>query len=200
MRNQRIAHRFRLSIGMVFVLLAALGSFYLLELLNREDEDMRADMRLNEPDYIIEQFSFVRMSKEGKPSYIIAGDKLTHRPVDDSSEIDKPRVRSLASEQPPMEIVAKTARVDDINSRVTLNGAVTIDRAASKDAQAMHLATEKLVIFPDEDRMETDQPVKMKLGSMTATGNAMSANNATRQLRISGNGTLQLPPQATAAQ
>ncbi|WP_342115055.1 LPS export ABC transporter periplasmic protein LptC [Pseudoduganella sp. OTU4001] len=197
MRNQRIAHRFRLSIGMVLVLVAALGSFYLLELMNRAGEEMQADMQANEPDYIIENFSFVRMSKEGKPSYIIAGDKLTHRPIDDSSEIDKPRVRSLgAGERPPMEIVAKMARVDDANSRVTLNGSVTIDRAAAENAQPMHMATEKLVIFPDEDRMETDQPVKMKLGNTTATANSMRANNATRQLHLEGAGTLVLPPKA----
>jgi lipopolysaccharide export system protein LptC len=198
MRNQRTAHRFRLSLGMVFVLLAALGSFYLLELLNRADEDMQADLRLNEPDYIIENFSFVRMSKEGKPSYIIAGDKLTHRPVDDSSEIDKPRVRSLSADKPPMEIVAQTARVEDANSRVTLRGAVRIDRAAAPDVQAMHMATEKLVLFPDEDRMETDQPVRLKLGNTTASANSMRANNATRQLHLAGNGTLQLPPKAAA--
>lgn len=196
MRNQRIAHRFRLSIGMILVLVAALGSFYLLELMNRADEDIQADLKANEPDYIIEKFSFVRMSKEGKPSYIIAGDKLTHRPIDDSSEIDKPRVRSLSGETPPMDILANTARVDEANSRVTLNGQVKIDRAAAPNAQSLHMATEKLVIFPDEDRMETDQPVKMKLGGSTATANSMRANNATRQIHLEGNGTLVLPPRA----
>ena len=200
MRNQRMAHRFRLSVGMVLVLLAAFGSFYLLELLNRAGEEMQAEVRLNEPDYIIENFSFVRMSKEGKPAYIIAGDKLTHRPVDDSSEIDKPRVRSLADEKPPMEILAKTARVEDTNSRVTLRGTVTVDRPAAPNAQALHMATEKLVIFPDEDRMETDQPVKMKLGNTIASANSMRANNATRQVHLEGNGTLQLPPRAAVAQ
>ncbi len=194
MRNQRIAHRFRLSVGMVMVLMAALGSFYLLELLNRAGEQMQADKRANEPDYIVENFSFVHMSKEGKPSYIIAGDKLTHRPVDDSSVIDKPRVHSLASERPPMEILSQTARVDQGNSRVTLNGKVTIDRAEAPNAQALHLATEKLVVFPDEDRMETDVPVKMKIGATTASANSMRANNATRQMHLEGAGTLVLPP------
>jgi len=196
MRNQRIAHRFRLSVGMVLVLMAALGSFYLLELLNRAGEQMQADKRANEPDYIIENFSFVHMSKEGKPSYIIAGDKLTHRPIDDSSVIDKPRVHSLASERPPMEILSETARVDQGNSRVTLNGKVTIDRAQAPNARGLHMATEKLVVFPDEDRMETDVPVKMKIGDMTATGNSMRANNATREVHMQGAGTLVLPPKA----
>ncbi|MGW8390188.1 LPS export ABC transporter periplasmic protein LptC [Pseudoduganella sp. HUAS MS19] len=196
MRNQRTAHRFRLSIGMIVVLLAALGSFYLLELLNRADEQMQADLRMNEPDYIIDNFSFVRMTREGKPSYIIAGNRLTHRPIDDSSEIDQPRVRSLSADKPPMEIVADTARVDDVNSRVTLSGHVTIDRAAAPDSQLLHLESDKLVIFPDEDRMETDRPVKLRLGNTTASANSMRANNATREMHLAGNGTLQIPPKA----
>jgi len=196
MRNQRTAHRFRLSIGMLLALFAAVGSFWILELLNRAGEEMQADMRMNVPDYIVERFSFVRLNKEGKPSYIISGDKLTHRPVDDSSEIDKPIVRSLAQDQPPMDIRSKTARVDDVNSRVTLRDDVTIDRAAGQTNKALHLETDKLVIYPDEDRMETDQPVRMKSGETTAQASGMRANNASRQLELAGRGTLVFPPKA----
>jgi len=196
MRNQRIAHRFRLSIGLMLALLGAIGTFWLLELMNRADEEMKADMRMNEPDYIVERFSFVRLSHDGKPSYIISGDKLTHRPIDDSSEIDKPIVRSLAADQPPMEIRSKTARVDDINSRVTLRDDVKIDRAASGSNKELHLETDKLVIYPDEDRMETDRPVAMRSGESTAHANGMKADNASRQLELSGRGTLVLPPKA----
>jgi lipopolysaccharide export system protein LptC len=196
MRNQRTAHRFRLSIGMILALFAAVGSFWILELLNRAGEEMQADMRMNEPDYIVERFSFVRLNKDGKPSYIISGDKLTHRPIDDSSEIDKPVVRSLAQDKPPMDIRSQTARVDDVNSRVTLRDDVTIDRAASQANNALHLETDKLVIYPDEDRMETDQPVRMKSGETTARANGMRADNASRQLALSGRGTLVFPPKA----
>ena len=196
MRNQRTAHRFRLSLGMLLALFAAVGSFWILELLNRAGEEMQADMRMNEPDYIVERFSFVRLNKVGKPSYIISGDKLTHRPIDDSSEIDKPIVRSLAEDKPPMDIRSKTARVDDVNSRVTLRDEVRIDRAAGQANKELHLETDKLVIYPDEDRMETDQPVRMKSGETTAQASGMRANNASRQLELSGRGTLVFPPKA----
>lgn len=194
MRNQRTAHRFRLSIGMFIALFGAVGTFWLLELLNRADEQMQADMRMNEPDYIVERFSFVRLNHDGKPAYIISGDKLTHRPIDDSSEIDKPIVRSLTQDQPPMEIRSKTARVDDINSRVTLRDEVKIDRAASGSNKDLHLETDKLVIYPDEDRMETDRPVVLRSGDATAHGNGLKADNASRQLQLAGRGSLVLPP------
>lgn len=194
MRNQRTAHRYRLSAGMILALLGALGSFWLLQLMNRAGEEMAAGIKVDEPDYIVERFSFVRMTKTGQPSYIISGDKLTHLPTDDSSVIDKPIVRSLSGDNPPMHIRAERARVDEENTRVTLMKNVHIDRAASPTSREMHLATEQLTIFPEEDRMETDQPVRLKMGNATATGAGLKANNATGQLTLNGRGTIVYPP------
>ena len=194
MRNQRTAHRYRLSVGLVLGLFGAFGSFWLVEMMNRSGDEMQAGIKVNEPDYIVENFSFVRMTKTGQPSYIISGDKLTHRPLDDSSDIVKPVVRSLSGEREPMDIHAERARVDQDNTRVTLMENVRIDRAASATSQEMHLATQALTIFPEEDRMETNQPVRLQLGNATATGTAMRANNATRQLQLAGRGTIVYPP------
>ncbi len=193
MRNQRTAHRYRLSAGLVLALLGAFGSFWLLQLMNRADVE-QASIKLNEPDYIVERFSFVRMTKTGQPSYIISGDKLTHRPIDDSSDIDKPVVRSISGDKPPMDIHAEKARVDQDNTRVTLTDKVRIDRAPSATSREMHLATQALTIYPDEDRMETDQPVRLQMGNATATGTGMKANNATRQVQLEGRGTMVYPP------
>ncbi|GGY23417.1 LPS export ABC transporter periplasmic protein LptC [Pseudoduganella albidiflava] len=195
MRNQRTAHRYRLSIGMILALLGALGSFWLLELMNRAGEDMAAGIKVDEPDNIVERFSYVRMTETGQPSYIISGDRLTHRPSDDSSEIDNPVVRSLSGDKPPMDIRARHARVDQDNTRVTLTKDVDIHRAASPTTRDMHMVTEKLVIYPEEDRMETDLPVRMESGGATATGIGMQANNATRQVQL-GRGTIVYPPRA----
>ncbi|NVD99608.1 LPS export ABC transporter periplasmic protein LptC [Massilia sp. BJB1822] len=193
--RQRTAHRFRLSIVMMGMLFLAFGSFWLLQLMNQAGDQIQASQRQNEPDYIVEEFSFVRMSKDGRPNYIISGDKLTHRPVDDSSEIDKPLVRSLSSkEQPPMDMRAQHARVDDNNSRVVLTKDVQIDRAAAAKGQPFQLRTEALTIYPDEDRMETDQPVQIRQGEAHASGSGLRGNNATRELTLKGRGTLVLPP------
>jgi lipopolysaccharide export system protein LptC len=194
MRNQRTAHRYRLSIGMILALFGALGTFWLVELMNRAGEELQAGIKINEPDYIVERFSFVRMTKTGQPSYIISGDKLTHRPIDDSSDIAKPVVRSLSGDNPPMDIHAERARVDQDNTRVTLIDNVRIDRAASATSNDMHLTTQALTIFPEEDRMETNKPVRLAMGNATVTGTGMKANNATRQVQMTGRGTIVYPP------
>lgn len=192
--RKRTAHRWRLSITLVVGVFVACGSFWLVQLMSRGDEELLADKRQNEPDYIIDQFSVVRMTKDGKPSYIVAGDRLVHRPVGDVSEIDKPVVRNLSTEHPPMDMTADRARVDEGNTRVTLQGNVVIDRAALGKSAATHITTESLTVYPDEDRMETDQPVKIAQGGTTATGTGMKANNATRQVQLHGRGTIVMPP------
>lgn len=195
--RKRTAQRWRLSMTVVFGVLFAFGSFWLVQLMNRGEEDMLADKRLNEPDYIIEQFSVVRMGKDGKPSYIVSGDKLVHRPIDDASEIERPVVRNLSSTHPPLDMKADHARVDENNSRVQLQGNVQIDRAAQGKGQAMQMTTQALTVYPDEDRMETRQAVQIVQGGATATGAGMKANNATRQVELLGRGRIVYPPVQT---
>nr|WP_315397785.1 LPS export ABC transporter periplasmic protein LptC [uncultured Duganella sp.] len=194
--RKRTAHRWQLTLTMLIGVFVAVGSFWLVQLVNQSGQDQQADQFLNEPDYIIDRFSLVRMTKEGKPAYIISGDKLTHRPIDDSSDIDKPFLNSLAGNQPPMTIHADTARVDQNNTRITLNGNVDVVRPATPKAEALRLQTSTMTVYPDEERMETAAPVQMKLGASTSSGTGLKTNNATRQLQLGGRGTITLPPKA----
>jgi lipopolysaccharide export system protein LptC len=194
MRKQRTAHRWRLTLTLVIGIFIACGTFWLVQLMNRSDEEQQADKRLNEPDYIIDRFSVVRMTKAGKPSYIVSGDKLTHRPIDDASDIVKPVVRNLGTDQPPMDMRAEQGRVDQGNTRVKLQGNVQVDRAAQGKGAAMHVTTEALTIYPDDDRMETDQPVQIVQGGANAHGTGLKGNNATRQIQMQGRGSIVYPP------
>jgi lipopolysaccharide export system protein LptC len=196
--RKRTAHRWRLTLILVVGTFVALGSFWLVQVVNQSGQEAVADQHRNEPDYIIENFSLVRLSKAGQPSYIVAGDKLTHRPVDDSSDIDKPVVHSLSATegQPPMNMKADHAHVDQNNSRIQLSGHVDVMRPPSPQQQSLHMTTSALTVFPDEDRMETDKPVELQVGASTATGTSMTANNATRQVKLT-RGTMVLPPRGT---
>ena len=194
MGNQRSALRWRLTLTLLVGTFFALGTFWLVQVTNRSGMQLQADARSNEPDYIVERFSFVRMSQTGQPSYLISGARLTHRPLDDASDVELPFVRSLAPGQPLMTMRAERAHIDQGNSRVQLRGQVKVDRPAGPAVQKMTLATPALTIFPDLDRMETDQPVEMTLGSSLLTGTGMVANNATRQVEIAQRLHITYPP------
>ena len=194
--HKRTAHRWRLVIVMTAWVLLALGSFWLVQLVERDD-GVQADGLKNEPDYIVDKFSFVRMTPQGRPSYIISGDKLTHQPVDDISIVDKPVVRSLTTEHPPMTMTAEHGLVNQNQNRIDLSGNVDIQRPAGKDSQPLRIRTQALTVLPDEDIVKTDKPIDMKLGASSVNGVGMLANNATQQVHLGGRGQIIYPPRAS---
>lgn len=194
--RKRTAHRWQLTLIMTVGVFVAVGSFWLVQVVNQAGQQAQEDQHRNEPDYIIDRFSLVRMNKTGQPSYIISGDKLTHHPIDDASDIDKPYVHSLSGDQPPMNIHADTAHVDQGNTRIQLNGNVDVVRPATPQAQPMRMMSPALTVFPDEERMETDTAVELHLGGTVANGVGMRANNATRQVHLGGRGQITMPPRA----
>lgn len=192
--HKRSAHRGRLVLTITVGSLIAAGSFWMVELLNRVDPRLDPDAFKGEPDYIVEKFSVVRMTETGQPRYLLSGAKLTHHPVDDTSEVDQPLLKNVAPGSPPVTIRAKTARIAHGENRVELLGAVDIDRPAFPDTAPMRLQTETLTVFPDEDRMHTDAPVRMTSGAAAVSGIGMQANNATRELQLKSRVQITYPP------
>lgn len=191
--HKRTAHRWRLITIMVVGGFFALGSFWLVQMVNRGGDPLgAADKR--EPDYIVENFSFVRMSPAGTPHYIISGDRLAHRPIDDTSMIDQPVVQSITAAHPPMTMTALRARIRHAENEVELLGKVDIERAPTATARRLKIRTEALTLYPDEDRMTSNEAVEVKLGDATIRGTGLQADNAAQTVHFSSKGQIVYPP------
>jgi lipopolysaccharide export system protein LptC len=194
--NKRTAHRWRLLALMLAGVFFAFGSFWLVQVM-RSDADVHSVNVGDDPDYIIDNFSFVRMTEAGQPRYVISGERLTHRPANNTSVIDKPVVQSMSVERPRMTITADNAHVNQEQNQIDLYGNVDISRPGSKTTQPLRIRTEALTLLPDEDIAKTDKPIRMTLGAASVTGVGMVANNATQQLTLGGRGELIYPPRTT---
>jgi len=193
---KRTAHRWRLLLLMLFAVFCAFGSFWLVQVMQGEDNTPGAGAG-NEPDYIIDNFSWVRMSEGGKPRYVVSGDRLTHRPADNTALVEKPVVQNLTADHPPMTMTAEHALVSQNQNQIDLTGNVDIQRPAGKDSQPLRIRTEALTVLPDEDIVKTDKPIDMKLGASSVNGVGMLANNATQQVHLGGRGQILYPPRAS---
>lgn len=171
----------------------AFGSFWLAQLME-SDTGLSSDALKNDPDYIVERFSVVRMSPTGQPRYIVSGEKLTHRPVDDTAEIDKPLVQSVGEGVPPTTIRAKRARVDHGNTQVHLIGDVDIDRKATPTARPVRMRTQALTVFTEDDQMKTSEPVEIVSDGSTMTGVGMFIDNTTREIQVNSRVRIVHPP------
>jgi len=191
--NKRTAHRWRLLALMLAAVFFAFGSFWLVQVMRGDAGGPNVNVG-NDPDYIIDNFSFVRMSETGQPRYVISGERLTHRPADNTSVIEKPVVQNMSTEHPNMTMTADTAHVNQDQNQIDLAGNVDISRPGSKTTQPLRIRTEALTVLPDEEIAKTDKPIEMKVGASVVTGVGMVANNATMQLQVGGRGRIILPP------
>lgn len=194
--KQRTAHRWRLLLTILAGTFLAFGTFWLLQVMQRSDQDLSAAANRNEPDYIVEKFSLVRMTPEGKPRYLFYGAKLTHLPLDDISNVEQPIMQNMTPGEPPMTINARQARIYHGQDKVDLLGKVDIHRPPSATSGGLRLRTEELTVYPDEERMESSAKVHMNMGAATVVGTGMRANNATRQLEFTSRGQIIYPPKA----
>lgn len=191
------SYRFRLGALLVLAAMLALGSFWMLDVVQRGLEVATPLVKRTEPDYYVEQFQFVRLARTGQARYHISGVRLIHNPVDDTYEIQQPLIKSVRLNQPPVTIRAERALADANTSKVQLFDKVQMDRPASGASQRVHLNSEYLLLLPDDDVMKTDRPVEIMLGKSVLRGIGMFANHATREFRLASSVRGSIPAKLT---
>lgn len=184
MKNLRSAHRVRFLLLLVLFIILALGSFWLVQVMHKDTDELLPKPTRTEPDYYVQHFNYVQMSPDGQPRYNISGDVLTHNPVDDSFDVQKPVMHSLDKERPPMNLRADRGKIEDNNSKVHLYGDVNADRPRTPMADNFHLKSEYLLLLPDDDIMQSDKPVEITVGQSILNGTGMDFNNSTRVLKL----------------
>jgi len=193
--NKRTAHRWRLLAIMMGGVFCAFGSFWLLRAIEDEQAGQIGGPP-NEPDYIVENFSFVRMTETGQPRYVMSGKRLVHQPLGDVSDVELPVVQGMTPDRPRMTMHAERARIYHAEGRVELAGNVDLRRPATPASEALRVRTEALTLLPDEEQIKTSKPVEMQLGAATVRGGGMQANHATQRLRLASRGQIIYPPRA----
>ncbi len=190
--NRRTSHRWKLLALMLTAVFFAFGSFWLLQALQSEDADNLGNAG-NEPDYIVENFSLVRMTESGQPRYLVSGARLAHHPVNDVSEVSKPVVESMAPGRPRMTMHADRAQIHHQENRIELIDNVDIVRPATPGSEAMRARTSALTVLADEEIVKTDRPVQMQIGASTVNSVGLVAENPTQKLQL-GRGQIVYPP------
>jgi lipopolysaccharide export system protein LptC len=130
---------------------------------------------------------------------VISGERLTHRPADNTALVDKPVVQSLTDEHPPMTMTSNSGLVSQNQNQIDLTGNVDIQRPAGPGVDPLRIRTEVLTILPDEEIAKTDKPIHMTLGAASVDAVGMVANNATQQIALGGRGTITYPPRQSRA-
>ena len=180
----RPTNRLRMTLIVLLLLIAALGSLWVLQVMQRESDAIPSKLQKGESDYSVNQFNILRMSKTGKARYSISGSRLTHFPDGDTFEIQQPVIYSVNESRVPLTMRAERAIVDHLSNKVHMYTNVRLDRPASAKDDRFHLISEYLLFLPDDDVVQTDNPVQIDYGTTHLSGIGMFANNATREFRL----------------
>ena len=135
-------------------------------------------------DYVIDKFSAVTLSLEGKPRFTLASERLWHYPDDDSTHLKLPQLTSLYADRPPTLTTALTGKISSKGNDVFFYDEVRVLRPASDGIGEQLFTTDYLHVVPDRDWAETDQSVVMsnQLNLIRAVG--MELDNKARTVKL----------------
>jgi lipopolysaccharide export system protein LptC len=184
MNSELATRRFRILVTLALVAALALGSFWVLEVIRRSASDYIPNVTRTEPDYYVDEFSYVKMTDAGTQKYYVAGDRLTHNPADDTYDVVHPLLKSFSPGKPVTTIHAERAHVNSDGSEMRLYDNVRLDRAATTSAGALQVQSEYMLVLPDDEIAKTDEPVTITVGQSVLKGKGMFVNNATRELKL----------------
>ncbi len=172
-----------LTLLAVGTLLAA-GSFWLLEVTRRDDNNAAQQDPRTEPDYYADDFRYTKVAPNGRAEYVVEGKKLVHTPVDDISHVDLPVVYSYSKDRPPMTLRSDRARINGDRSEVHLHGQVRLERPQARGSETMTVNADYMLVLPDKDIVKTDRPVHITLGNSTLDGVGMVADSRQQQVSL----------------
>lgn len=169
---------------LAIVLLLAAASYWALEVAQRPDPSEPMRTTRSDPDYIIDQFSYVAVAPGGKAEYVIEGERLVHDPVSDSSLVEQPRVRSYTPDRAPMTLRSKTARINRDHSEIRLFDEVHLERPQTREQESLVVDSDFMLVLPNQDVVKTDRAVRARIGESTLNGVGMVADNRQRALTL----------------
>ena len=150
--------RRRRDVVRVSVLLIIAGFSWFLLRQSQEQLPVVVDREGKKPDAYLRNFIITTMSEFGQPRYRLEAIYMEHFPQDDTSELVKPLLTVFRPDELPWYVKSERGVLKPLEDRVLLLGDVQMEYLDDK-GQSLRVLTKDLIIHPDQQYAETDQPV-----------------------------------------
>lgn len=169
-----------------FTLLVALASVtFWLDHIVQPPAGMRTSAS-NEPDYIVDGLSAVRMDGEGRVKHTLRAHKMTHYPEDDLTLLVEPNLVTYGEGRAPVTVTARQARVSGNGENVYFEDGVRVVRAPQGNLSELVVETSYLHVIPDANIAKTDRPVTIREATAVVVATGLELNSETRVLKLQG--------------
>jgi lipopolysaccharide export system protein LptC len=177
----------RLGSWFPVLLLAALaGLTFWLDRVVQPPAGPRAEVAKNDPDYVVDGLSAVRMDSNGRVRDTLRAQKMTHYPDDDLTLLVEPRFVTYAEGSSPVTVTSRHARVSGNGENVYFEDGVRVVRAPYANRSELVLETNYLHVIPDANIAQTDRPVTIRNEGAVVTASGLELNSETRVLKLQG--------------
>ncbi len=196
LRPQHLWDRASVYLPVLLMGLLALGSWWLVRSAPSAATSAPKASRGHEPDYFMQGFTVKNFGASGDLLSEVSGDVGRHFPDTDTLEIEGMRLHSVDAAGRQTRASAKRALSNADGTEVQLFGDARVVReplAATSGASGapaqprLTFAGEFLHVWPQEERVESTQPVTLTRGKDTFEADGLQYDNARQVLELKGN-------------
>lgn len=168
-----------LGVGLLSVLAGA--SYY--SALKAEADFLHADTNSESPDFVATKMVVTSFEVDGTAKARTFSDRAISY-EDGRMFAAMPVYVTINPKAPQTRARADRGTSKDGGASVFLEGDVVVTREADAERAAMRMTTPNAWVYPDEDRMRTAAPVRMKQGTDLTTGVGMKLDIVERTVQI----------------
>jgi lipopolysaccharide export system protein LptC len=196
-RLRRTLDRLTIYLPLFLFALLALGSWWLVrsvpELISpRIDPQLRQD-----PDFRLDQFTVKSFDTSGRLTREISGQSATHFPASQSLHIEGVRILAENEVGSRLTAQAKKGISREAEQQVTLSGDAIAVRQADAQSPRIELRGETLTVWLEEERLVSDQPVRITHGADVFSAQTMNFDTRSGQYELQGRVRAVLPQRQT---
>lgn len=161
----------------------ALGTWWLVKNTPPPVQPRAARILTGEPDYSMSGFNLQRFAPDGTLSVTLEGRELHHYPESDRIEIESLKLVALAEAGRTTTATARKAVSNSRASEVRLEGGAQV-RSRTAQGQEVEIDSEFLHYTADPERVQTDRPVRVRVGPNLLNAGGLRYEWASRRLEL----------------
>ena len=148
--------------------------------------DTVVEMRDQEVDYFLSEFSIKTLGIEGGLKHTLSGDRLVKYKYDGSAKIDAPTLQLSQPNKSEWRMRAQTGLLSPTLSRIDLQGGVVLEREASPRQAALYIQSRDMLLDIESKSFRTDSQVHMHSEHWKASAVGLRGNTETGEVILLG--------------
>ena len=197
MKLHRLLDALSVYLPLIVLALLASGSWWLVRSISPLNSPEANKPVRQDPDYRLSDFSVKSFNATGQMTHEVTGKSAQHFPATQDLRIEDIRIFVQNDNGARMNAQAQQGMASDDGAKVTLLGQAQAIQHSQKNRPPIELRGERLVALPDENRIESTDPIQITRGRDVMTALTLNFNSNSGEYVLQGRVRSTLMPKTT---